>query len=142
MHTKLKSSSRTQLQTINTTWRVTAVTAALGALLGLVHVDANALALGRITALSSLGEPLAAGIEVPDINTEEAASLKAVLASPDAFKAAGMEYNPAFANAQITLNKRANGSSYLLIRSDKVVTEPFLNLVVNANWSTGRIVRN
>ena len=142
MHTKLKSSSRTQLQTINTTWRVTAVTAALGALLGLVHVDANALALGRITALSSLGEPLVAGIEVPDINTEEAASLKAVLASPDAFKAAGMEYNPAFANAQITLNKRANGSSYLLIRSDKVVTEPFLNLVVNANWSNGRIVRN
>jgi pilus assembly protein FimV len=142
MHTKLKSSSHTQPQTINTSWRVTAVTAALGALLGLVHVDANALALGRITALSSLGEPLVAGIEVPDINTEEAASLKATLASPDAFKAAGMEYNPAFANAQITLTKRANGSSYLLIRSDKVVTEPFLNLVVNANWSTGRIVRN
>jgi pilus assembly protein FimV len=118
------------------------MTAALGALLGMMHVDANALALGRITALSSLGEPLVAGIEVPDINTEEATTLKATLASPDAFKAAGMEYNPALANAQITLNKRANGSSYLLIRSDKVVTDPFLNLVVNANWSTGRIVRN
>jgi pilus assembly protein FimV len=118
------------------------MTAALGALLGMVHVDAYALALGRITALSSLGEPLVAGIEVPEINAEEASSLKATLASPDAFKAAGMEYNPALANAQITLNKRANGSSYLLIRSDKVVTDPFLNLVVNANWSTGRIVRN
>lgn len=118
------------------------MTAALGALLGIMHVDANALALGRITALSSLGEPLVAGIEVPDINAEEAASLKATLASPDAFRAAGMEYNPALANAQITLNKRANGSSYLLVRSDKVVTDPFLNLVVNANWSNGRIVRN
>ena len=116
--------------------------AALGALLSIAHVDANALALGRITALSSLGEPLVAGIEVPDINADEATSLKATLASPDAFKAAGMEYNPALANAQITLNKRANGSSYLLVRSDKVVTDPFLNLVVNANWSTGRIVRN
>ena len=142
MHTKLKFSSRTQLQTISSSWRVTAMTAALGALLGMLHVDANALALGRITALSSLGEPLVAGIEVPDINAEEATSLKATLASPDAFKAAGMEYNPALANAQITLNKRANGSSYLLVRSDKVVTDPFLNLVVNANWSTGRIVRN
>jgi pilus assembly protein FimV len=142
MHTKLKSSPRTQLQTISSPWRVTAVTAALGALLSMVHVDANALALGRITALSALGEPLVANIEVPDINAEEAVSLKATLASPDAFKAAGMEYNPALANAQITLNKRANGSSYLLIRSDKVVTDPFLNLVVNANWSNGRIVRN
>ena len=142
MHTKLTSSSRTQLQTIGSSWRVTAITAALGALLSLVHVDANALALGRITALSSLGEPLVAGIEVPDINAEEATSLKATLASPEAFRAAGMEYNPALANAQITLNKRANGSSYLLVRSDKVVTDPFLNLVINANWSNGRIVRN
>jgi pilus assembly protein FimV len=142
MHTKLTSSSRTQLQTIGSTWRVTAMTAALGALLSMAHLDANALALGRITALSSLGEPLVAGIEVPDINAEEAASLKATLASPDAFRAAGMEYNPALANAQITLNKRANGSSYLLVRSDKVVTDPFLNLVVNANWANGRIVRN
>ena len=142
MHTKLTSSSRTQLQTIGSSWRVTAITAALGALLSLVHVDANALALGRITALSSLGEPLVAGIEVPDINAEEATSLKATLASPEAFRAAGMEYNPALANAQITLNKRANGSSYLLVRSDKVVTDPFLNLVVNANWANGRIVRN
>jgi pilus assembly protein FimV len=142
MHTTLKFSSRTQLQTSSSSWRVTAMTAALGVLLGIMHVDANALALGRITALSSLGEPLVAGIEVPDINAEEAASLKATLASPDAFRAAGMEYNPALANAQITLNKRANGSSYLLVRSDKVVTDPFLNLVVNANWSNGRIVRN
>ena len=142
MYTKLTSSTRTQLQTTGFSWRVTAMAAALGALLSIAHVDANALALGRITALSSLGEPLVAGIEVPDINAEEAASLKATLASPEAFRAAGMEYNPALANAQITLNKRANGSSYLLVRSDKVVTDPFLNLVVNANWSTGRIVRN
>lgn len=142
MHTKLTSSPRTQLHTLGSSWRVTAMTAALGALLSMAHVDANALALGRITALSSLGEPLVAGIEVPDINAEEASSLKATLASPDAFRAAGMEYNPALANVQITLNKRANGSSYLLVRSDKVVTDPFLNLVVNANWSTGRIVRN
>ena len=142
MHTKLTSSSRTQLQTIGSSWRVTTVAAALGVMLSMTHVDANALALGRITALSSLGEPLVAGIEVPDINAEEMSSLKATLASPEAFKAAGMEYNPALANAQITLNKRANGSSYLLVRSDKVVTDPFLNLVVNANWSSGRIVRN
>jgi pilus assembly protein FimV len=114
----------------------------MGALLSVVHIDASALALGRITALSALGEPLVAGIDVPDINDEERASLKATLASPDAFRIAGMEYNPALASAQITLVRRDNGSSYLLVRSDKVVTDPFVNLVINANWSTGRVVRN
>lgn len=114
----------------------------MGALLSITHVDANALALGRITAMSNLGEPLVASIEIPDINAEEMASLKAALASPEAFRIAGMEYNPALSNAQVTMTRRENGSSQLLIRSDKIVTDPFLNLVVNVNWSTGRIVRN
>ena len=116
--------------------------AAMGALLSMAHVDANALALGRITSLSSLGEPLVASIDVPDINDEERASLKATLASADAFRIAGMEYNAALASLQITLARRENGSSYLLLRSDKVVTDPFVNLVINANWSNGRIVRD
>lgn len=130
------------MPTPSKTWRLTALVAAMGALLSVVHVDANALALGRITSLSSLGEPLVAGIDVPDINDEERASLIASLASPDAFRIAGMEYNPALASTQITLLRRDNGSNYLLLKSDKVVTDPFVNLVINANWSTGRIVRN
>ena len=142
MHTKLNSISPAHLQTPSKTWRLTALAAAMGALLSVAHVDANALALGRITAMSNLGEPLVASIEIPDINAEEMASLKATLASPEAFRIAGMEYNPALSNAQITLTRRENGSAQLLIRSDKIVTDPFLNLVVNANWSTGRIVRN
>ncbi len=142
MHTKLNSISPAHLQTPSKTWRLTALAAAMGALLSVAHVDANALALGRITAMSNLGEPLVASIEIPDINAEEMASLKATLASPEAFRIAGIEYNPALSNAQITLTRRENGSSQLLIRSDKIVTDPFLNLVVNANWSTGRIVRN
>jgi pilus assembly protein FimV len=71
MHTKLKLTAPDNLQNPNKTWRLTALTAAMGAFLSMVHVDANALALGRITALSALGEPLVAGIDVPDINEEE-----------------------------------------------------------------------
>jgi pilus assembly protein FimV len=142
MHTKLNSISQVNLPVSSKPWRLTALAAAMGAFLSVAHVDASALALGRITSLSSLGEPLVAGIDVPDINDEERASLKASLASPDAFRIAGMEYNPALASTQITLVRRDNGSSYLLLKSDKIVTDPFVNLVVNANWSTGRIVRN
>jgi pilus assembly protein FimV len=145
MHTKSKSSLRTQLQTTGTTgskWRVSAVTAALGVLMGMVHVNANALALGRITALSSLGEPFVAGIEVPDINAEEIASLKVAIASPDAFRDAGLEYSAALVGAQVSLSKRSNGSSYLLVRTDKIVTDPFLNLVINVTWAKGNVTRN
>ena len=142
MHTKSNSITHANMPTPSKTWRLTALAAAMGAFLSVAHVDANALALGRITSLSSLGEPLVAGIDVPDINDEERASLKASLASPDAFRIAGMEYNPALASTQITLVRRDNGSSYLLLKSDKVVSDPFVNIVINANWSTGRIVRN
>ena len=142
MHTKLNPITQANLPTPCKTWRLTAMAAAMGALLSMAHVDANALALGRITSLSSLGEPLVASIDVPDINDEERASLKATLASADAFRIAGMEYNAALASLQITLARRENGSSYLLLRSDKVVTDPFVNLVINANWSNGRIVRD
>jgi pilus assembly protein FimV len=142
MHNKLNSPQRNQLQPVITSLRVSAISAAMGILLAVAHVDANALALGRITSLSALGEPLVAGIEVPEINAEEIASLKATLGSPEAFRAAGLEYNPSLANAEISLNRRANGSSYLLVRSDKPVSDPFVNLVVNASWATGRITRN
>ena len=63
-------------------WQKTAVAAAAIALLGLSTPGAWALSLGRITVQSALGEPLRAEIEVPDINAEEAASLKAGVASP------------------------------------------------------------
>jgi pilus assembly protein FimV len=142
MHTNLNVNLPAHLKTERAPWRLTALVTAMGVLLSLVHVDVAALALGRVTALSALGEPLVATIEVPDINAEELASLKTSLASPETFRVAGMEYNPALASAQITLLKRSDGSNYLQLRSDKVVADPFINLVIDANWSNGRIVRN
>lgn len=125
-----------------TSWRTTAITAALGALLGAAHLDASALALGRLTTLSALGEPLRAEIDIPQIDAAEFASLKATLATPEDFKAAGMEYSAALASAQLTLHRRANGSAFLQVRSDKAVPDPFVNLVITAKWASGQIVRN
>ena len=67
------------------------------------------LSLGRITVQSALGEPLRAEIEVPEINAEEASSLKTSIASPAAFAAAGLEYNAAMASLQATLQRRPDG---------------------------------
>ncbi|MDR7151233.1 pilus assembly protein FimV [Hydrogenophaga palleronii] len=106
------------------------------------HADVQALALGRIVVQSALGEPLRAQIEIPEINADEASTLTVGLASGDAFSAAGMDFNPALSNLQITLQRRADGRAYLQLSSSRPVTEPFVDLIVEANWSSGRIVRD
>ncbi len=123
-------------------WRTPVAAAALALSLGLSALDAQALALGKVNVLSALGEPLRAEIEVPDINVEEAASLKASIAGGDAFRAAGLEYNSALNGAQITLQRRPNGSSYLKLTSDRPVNEPFVDLILETTWATGRVVRD
>ena len=101
-----------------------------------------ALSLGRVTVQSALGEPLRAEIDVPDINAEESASLKASVASPEAFRAAGLEYNPAMPGLQATLQKRADGRSFIRLSSDRAINDPFVDMILEASWATGRIVRD
>ena len=123
-------------------WRETALASLVAALFGLSGSNAWALALGRITVQSALGDPLRAEIDILDINAEEAASLKASVALPEAFRAAGLEYNPALAGVQLSLQRRADGRAYVRMSSDKPVTEPFVDLILEATWSSGRIVRD
>ncbi|MDP3809371.1 MAG: FimV/HubP family polar landmark protein [Hydrogenophaga sp.] len=106
------------------------------------HGAAQALALGRVVVQSALGEPLRAEIDVPDINAEEAASLRVGLASAESFRSSGMEMNSALAGLQISLQKRADGRSFLRLTSPRPVNEPFVDLIVEANWASGRIVRD
>lgn len=123
-------------------WRTPIAAAALALVLGFVSQDAAALALGRVNVLSALGEPLRAEIDVPEITAEEAASLRTSVANPDAFRAAGLEYNPALGAVQISLQRRANGSAFLRLTSDRTINEPFVDLILEASWASGRIVRD
>ncbi|MBS7808301.1 FimV/HubP family polar landmark protein [Variovorax sp. PCZ-1] len=123
-------------------WRNPIAAAALALVLGFASQDAAALALGRVNVLSALGEPLRAEIDVPEITAEEAASLRAAIANPDAFRAAGLEYNPALGNAQISLQRRANGTAFLRVTSDRTINEPFVDMILEASWASGRIVRD
>ena len=123
-------------------WQKTAVAAAAIALLGLSTSGAWALSLGRITVQSALGEPLRAEIDVPEINAEEAASLKTSVASAEAFAAAGLEYNPAMSGLQATLQRRSDGRAYIRLSSDRAINDPFVDMIVEASWSSGRILRD
>lgn len=125
-----------------TRWRFGALASAIALLGSLASLDAHALALGRITVLSALGEPLRAEIDIADINADEASSLKAGVASAETFKAAGFEYTSVMTSLEVNLQRRADGRAYLRLTSNRPVTEPFVDLILLANWSTGRITRD
>jgi len=123
-------------------WRMGAVAAAMAVLGSIATLPAHALGLGRVTVQSALGEPLRAEIEIVEISADEAASLRASVANADAFKAAGLEYTAAVANVQISLQRRTDGRSFLRLSSDRPVSEPFVDLILEARWASGRIVRD
>lgn len=123
-------------------WKAGALTAAIAVSFSLASIDAHALALGELTVQSALGEPLRAEIEIPDINAAEAASLQTSVAPPADYQAAGLEYNPAVSKLRITLAHHPDGRAYLSLRSDQVVNDPFIDVILVANWSSGRIERD
>ncbi|MHB1113561.1 MAG: type IV pilus assembly protein FimV, partial [Acidovorax defluvii] len=123
-------------------WKFSVLAAAAVALTGFHADDAYALALGRITVQSALGEPLRAEIDLPQITPAEADTLRATTASPEVFRAQGMEFNPAVNNLRVQLQRRPDGTAVLRLSSDRPVNDPFVDLVLDATWGSGHIVRS
>ncbi len=101
----------------------------------------NAAGLGKLTLGSSLGQPLRAEIELVSVKADEIPSLVARVASPEAFRQAGVALAPYHSSLVISVEKRANGQPYLQITSPQSINEPFLNLLIELNWSSGRLLR-
>ena len=101
---------------------------------------AAAAGLGKLTVLSVLGQPLHAELNIT-ASSDELSSLSARVASPDAFKQAGIEYIPALLGIHLSLDKRANGQPFLSMSSDRPMNEPFLDLLVQLDWASGRLLR-
>ncbi len=102
---------------------------------------AVALGLGRLTVQSALGENLKAEIDVTSLSAEEVSTLKLRVAAPDAYRAAGVDYNAVLSGTHLEIVKRPDGRSVLKVTSDRAVLEPFIDVIVEANWSSGRLVR-
>jgi pilus assembly protein FimV len=118
-----------------------ALTAIAAAALALACTGAAALGLGRMAVQSALGESLRAEIDITNMTPEEASSLRVRVAPPEAYRAAGIDYNAALPGAQVTVARRADGRAYLRIVSDRVVQEPFVDVILELTWSSGRLVR-
>ena len=97
--------------------------------------------LGRLTLTSTAGQPFHAEIELVAVKNEEKFALTAGLASQQLFRQANVEYLPLLATFQASIELRSNGQPYVRIISPQPVAEPLLNLLVELNWPSGRLVR-
>lgn len=109
--------------------------------LGLAAGSAWGLGLGKLTVQSALGETLRAEIDVSSLSPEEAGSLKLRVAPPESYRASGLDYNAVLSSAQVQLARRADGRPYLRLSSDRAVQEPFVDVILELSWSSGRLTR-
>jgi pilus assembly protein FimV len=101
---------------------------------------AYAAGLGRLTVWSPLGQPLDAEIEIVSLQSGEEQGLSARIAPIEAFRQAGIEPSAVLVGARLTVERR-DGRSVIRIRTAQPVSEPFLDLLVELQWTNGRLVR-
>jgi pilus assembly protein FimV len=99
-----------------------------------------ALGMGGINVNSGLGQVLAADIELVAVNKADKASLVARLASPDVYKSAGLDY-PYGNKFKFQIESRPNGEPYLKVTSIQPINDPFVVMLVELTWSSGRLLR-
>ncbi|WP_342119705.1 FimV/HubP family polar landmark protein [Pseudoduganella sp. OTU4001] len=106
----------------------------------LAPLSVNAAGLGKLTVLSSLGQPLRAEIELTAVSPEEASELVAKLASPEAFRAANIDFNPALLSLRFEVEARG-ARQYIRVSSSQAINEPFVDMLLELTWTNGRLVR-
>jgi len=115
----------------------------LGSAIGLgLAPQALALGLGHAQVRSALGEPFLAEIEVAELSPGEADTVKLSLASPATYRAAGLEFNAALYGLQLRLENRPGAAPVIRISNDQAFNEPFVDLLIEANWATGHLTRS
>lgn len=119
-------------------WSAVAIAAAS---LLLIQPVAHAAGFGALHVRSSLGQPLQAEIDLTGVTEEEAQNLVAKLASPEAYQRAGLTYNPIVSTLRASLVRQSGGTYVVRVISAQPVAEPFVDILVDLTWASGRVAR-
>ncbi len=123
-------------------FRFAPVRSALAIAFGLAFAatEAAAAGLGRLTVQSALGQPLRAEVEITSITAEETGNLNVRLASQQAYRATNLEYNPALVGLRFAIDRRGQ-ATVVRVSSSGPINEPFLELLIELNTPSGRVLR-
>ncbi|MEO1202319.1 MAG: FimV/HubP family polar landmark protein [Pseudomonadota bacterium] len=112
------------------------------ALFLLLSGEVWALGLGEIQLESALNEPLVARIELLSATPDELQSLKVGLASADIFRRYDLDRPAYLTNIRFdVVPPSGQRGAYVRLSSTSPMAEPFLTLLVEASWSSGRLLR-
>lgn len=103
--------------------------------------DVGALGLGRLNVTTALGQPLVAEVDLTVAPGDDVDSIRANVASPAVYRAANVEYQGVLQTVRVQVLKRPNGQPYLRLASNQSVNDPYLDILLEVNSSTGRLVR-
>ncbi|MCP4768487.1 MAG: hypothetical protein GY875_19745 [Gammaproteobacteria bacterium] len=111
-------------------------------LTALLPLNSLALGLGEIEVNSFLNQPLNAEIEVISARPGEVDDLLVSLASREAFSRAGLARPQNLTDLRFAVRKNEAGDKAVIVVSSRAaIKEPFLNFLIEADWSKGRLLR-
>ena len=103
---------------------------------------ANAMGMGRVNVLSSLGQHLRVEIELFSVSKEERATLAVKLGSAREYERSNVLMGAVGdSGIRASIEKRANGDLFVWVTSAKPINEPFVNLLIELTSLSGLITR-
>jgi len=114
---------------------------ALALCLAFLPSSVLAAGLGKLNVMSGLGEPLKADIELLSVTPEELSSISASIASTEAYANQGIEKPASHNDIKIQVTKNARGAPVLKLNSAQPITDAFLDMLIQVDWSSGRLLR-
>ena len=109
--------------------------------MALVPISVFAAGLGKLNVMSGLGEPLKADIELISVTPEELSSITAAIASEEAYATQGIEKPASHNTIKVNVSKNASGAPILKLQSAQPISEPFLDMLIQVDWASGRLLR-
>jgi len=113
----------------------------LAVCLAFMPIYGLAAGLGKLNINSGLGEPLKAEIELLSVTPDELSTLSAAVASEEAYAVQGIPRLGVHNNIKVELIKNADGSPALRLRSLQPITDPYLDMLIQVDWASGRLQR-
>lgn len=104
-------------------------------------LTAHAAGLGSMISSSKLGEPLNAEIELLAVTPGELSSIQAALASEQVYQDQMLEKPASYPFIKIEVGNNTKGQPILKLSSTQPITEAFLDMLIQVDWPTGRLVK-
>ena len=98
------------------------------------------LGVGNIELGSALNEPLSARIPLRSLEVGDVEGMRVNLGTPEQFQRIGIERPYFLTQLKFEVVPSADGA-YIRVTSEKPVSEPFLNFLLEVSWPRGRVVR-